>query len=324
MVRRTLHGLVVVWLALTIIFSLRHITPGSAVNAIVPPEASPATRQAIIDDLGLNDPVHEQYIEYLGDLILNQSLGYSYINRIAIGDLIAVRLPATVELAVAAMIIAITLAIPLGIASALRRHESVDYLATLFSLLGISTPNFWLGLMLALLFAVQFDIFPTSGRELGIVRALEMLVFRLNPNGIVDWLAYITLPAITLGTYFTALITRLTRSEMLEELGASYVRVLEAKGLPETLVTFKHILRNSLIPVVTVIGLQLGALINGSVVVEVVFDYPGMGQLYIQSITQRDWPLIQGLLIFVAVGWVVINIAVDLLYTVIDPRVEVE
>lgn len=324
LVKRTLHGVVVIWAALTIIFMLRHITPGSVVNVIVPPEVGPKVRQAIIDDLGLEQPLHAQYIDYLQNLILGQSLGYSYVNRIPVNELISNRVPATIELAMVAMTIAIVLAIPLGIVSALRRHQSVDYVATLFSLLGISTPNFWLGLMLALLLAVQFDVFPTSGRQIGFLRAMGILLFDLNPDGLITWLSYILLPAVTLGTYFTALITRLMRSEMLEELGSSYVRVLEAKGLPRTLVTFKHVLRNSLIPIVTVVGLQLGALINGSVVVEVVFDWPGMGQLYIQSITQRDWPLIQGLLIVVAVGWVVINIAVDLTYTVIDPQVEVE
>lgn len=324
LVKRTLHGIVVLWAALTLIFMLRHITPGSVVNVIVPPEVGPEVRQAIIDDLGLEQPIQAQYIDYLQNLIFNQSLGYSYVNRIPVSEIIALRVPATIELGITAMLIAVTLAIPLGIVSALRRHQSADYVATLFSLLGISTPNFWLGLMLVLLLAVQFDIFPTSGREIGFLQAVSVLLFDLNPRGLISWLSYITLPAVTLGTYFTALITRLMRSEMLEELGSSYVRVLEAKGLPETLVTFKHVLRNSFIPIVTVVGLQLGALINGSVVVEVVFNWPGMGQLYIQSIIQRDWPLIQGLLIVVAVGWVVINIVVDLTYTMIDPQMEVE
>ena len=151
-----------------------------------------------------------------------------------------------------------------------------------------------------------------------------MLVLRGNPDGIVSWVWYITLPAVTLGTYYVALITRLTRSEMLEQLGSQYVRVLRAKGLPETFVTFKHVLRNSLIPVVTVLGLQVGSLINGAVVVEAVFRWPGMGRFLITAIRQVDWPVIQGTLIIFAVGWVVINFLVDVVYTVIDPRVTLE
>jgi peptide/nickel transport system permease protein len=324
LVKRLGHGVLVVWAALTIIFGLRFLAPGSPVNAIVPPEVGPEIRQEIINDLGLDKPMHVQYFEYLQRLIIQQDLGYSYVSQTPVWDLIAGRIGATVELGVAAIAIAVVLSIPFGVISALRRHEPVDYAATVFSLLGISTPNFWLALMMVLLLSVHYNVFPTSGRPIGFGLAIEMLVMEFRVDGLISWLAHITLPAVTLGTYFTALITRLTRSEMLEELGEAYVQVLEAKGLPETLITFKHVLRNSLIPVVTVVGLQLGHLINGSVVTEVVFDWPGMGTLLITAINQRDWTLIQGTLVFIAVGWVVLNIAVDLLYTYIDPKVEVE
>jgi peptide/nickel transport system permease protein len=215
----------------------------------------------------------------------------------------------------------VIISIPLGVVSATRRHEPADYAATSFSLVGISTPNFWLGIMLVLVLSVQFGLFPTSRRGIGLLPALEMLVTQFQISGLVTWLSHITLPAITLGTYFTALITRLTRSGMLDELGKPYVRSSRAKGLPETLVRYKHALRNTLIPVITVLGLQLGTLIGGAVITEAVFAWPGLGTLLINAITARDWPLIQGSLIVIGTGFVVINIFVDALYAYINPQV---
>lgn len=322
-IKRTIHGILVAWAALTIIFLLRFASPVDVATALIPPDTPPSARQNLIRDLGLNQPMHVQYWEYLSG-VLRGDLGYSYYSRISVNDLAVNRLPATIELAATATIITIVLSIPLGVVSAINRQEPTDYLASLFALLGISTPNFWLGIMLALLLAVVLGVFPTSGREYGFVEATSMLLFELRADGIISWVRYITLPAVTLGTYYVALITRLTRSEMLEQLGSHYVTVLEAKGLPQTLITFKHVLRNSLIPVVTVLGLQFGSLINGSVVVEVVFNWPGMGEFLIRSIRQVDWPVIQGTLIIIAVSWVMINFSVDILYTYIDPRVTLE
>jgi peptide/nickel transport system permease protein len=213
----------------------------------------------------------------------------------------------------------------------------------MFSLTGISTPNFWLGIMLVLVLAVQFNLFKTSGRGVGFGDVVTTLVYVSWQGGLptqggtliaqfpldvgafgtalVGWLSYITLPAITLGTYFTALITRLTRSGMLEELGQSYVQATRAKGLPETLVRYKHVLRNTLVPVITVLGLQLGSLIGGAVITESVFAWPGLGTLVIRSINLRDWPMLQGSLIVIALGFVVVNILVDTLYAYLDPQV---
>jgi peptide/nickel transport system permease protein len=320
-IKRSLQGIGVIWGVITVVFALRFVTPGSVINAVAPLDASQETRQAIAAELGLNQPIYVQYAQYLADLVRGD-MGFSYVKGLEVTRMVFQRVPATVELAVAATIVAIVLSIPLGVLSATRRNSPVDYGATLFSLGGISTPNFWLGVMLILVFAVQFNIFQTSGRGVTSVGVIASLV---GPEPFVGtllkWLSYITLPAIALGTYFMALITRLTRSGMLDELGKSYVRAARAKGVPETLVRYKHALRNTLIPVITVLGLQLGTLIGGAVITEAVFAWPGLGTLVIQSINLRDWPALQGSLIVIGTAFVIVNIVVDIIYGYLDPRV---
>ncbi|WP_415381428.1 ABC transporter permease [Halosimplex sp. TS25] len=334
LLKRTLQGLLVVWGVVTVVFLLRYVTPGSPVDFIAPLDASQATRERIAADLGLNRPLYVQYVDYVADLF-SGDMGYSYRSRTAVRPRVFAKLPATLELAISATAVAIALSIPLGVLSATRRHGPADYGATLFSLLGISTPNFWLGVMLVIVLAVQFDLFPTSTRPVGLFDVIGNLVVIAGPQQgyalpldasefLADarvWLAYITLPAITLGTYFTALITRLTRSGMLDQLGQGYVRAARAKGLPETLVRYRHALRNTLIPVITVVGLQLGTLIGGAVITEAVFDWPGLGTLVIDAINNRDWPLIQGCLVVIGAGFVIVNIVVDALYATLNPQV---
>jgi len=334
LLKRALQGLVVIWGVVTVVFLLRYVTPGSPVDFIAPLDASQATRQRIANNLGLNRPLYLQYVEYVVDLF-SGDMGYSYRSRTPVRPRVFAKLPATLELALSATVVAVMLSIPLGVVSATRRHSPADYGATLFSLLGISTPNFWLGVMLVIVFAVQFDVFPTSTRPVGLVQTIGNLVviagpeqgyaLPLNVSGFLSdlrtWLLYITLPAITLGTYFTALITRLTRSGMLDQLGQGYVRAARAKGIPETLVRYRHALRNTLIPVITVVGLQLGTLIGGAVITEAVFDWPGLGSLVIDAIGNRDWPLIQGCLVVIGAGFVLVNIVVDALYATLNPQV---
>ncbi|ELZ58957.1 ABC transporter [Halorubrum hochstenium ATCC 700873] len=306
---------------ITVVFALRFVTPGSAINAVAPLDASQETRAAIAAELGLDQPLYVQYGQYVFDL-LQGDMGRSYIKGQEVTTLVFERLPATVELAVAASVVAIVLAIPLGVVSATNRNEPVDYGATLLSLGGISTPNFWLGIMLILIFAVEFDIFNTSGRGVD-VGDVALSVVNAEPfvGTLLAWLAYITLPAIALGTYFMALITRLTRSGMLDELSKGYVQAARAKGLPQTLIRYKHALRNTLIPVITVLGLQLGTLIGGAVITEAVFSWPGLGTLVIESINQRDWPALQGSLIVIGTSFVLVNILVDVVYAYLDPGV---
>ncbi|MDL5361505.1 ABC transporter permease [Halalkalicoccus sp. NIPERK01] len=321
--KRLLQGVFVVWSVITLVFLLRFMTPGSAVAFVAPPGADLELREAIAEDLGLNDPIHVQYVDYIAGL-LQGDMGYSYVSGTEASIRVFARLPATVELAVAATLVAVVIAIPLGVVSATRRHQPADYGATFFSLIGISTPNFWLGIMLILVVAVQLKWLPTSSRPIGLGPAIELLVFEARPEGIRIWARHMVLPAITLGTYFTALITRLTRSGMVDELGRDYVDATRAKGLPETLVRYKHVLRNTLIPIITVLGLQLGTLIGGAVITEAVFSWPGLGTLLIDAIRTRDWPIIQGSLIVIGIGFVLINTVVDMLYAYVNPRVIAE
>jgi peptide/nickel transport system permease protein len=323
LVKRAVHGVFVVWGVVTVVFFLRFLTPGSPVNAVAPLDASPELRRRIAADLGLNRPLYEQYAGYLLGL-LQGDMGYSYLRGIEASTLVFARVPATVELAVAASLVAVVFSVPLGVVAADRRHEPADYGATLFSLVGISTPNFWLGIMLVLVLAVQFGLFPTSDRPHGLSPAAYLLVTEARAGPLLTWGHHVVLPALTLGTYFTALITRLTRSGMLDELGKSYVRAARAKGLPEALVRYRHALRNTLVPIVTVVGLQLGTLIGGAVITETVFSWPGLGTFLINAINVRDWPLIQGSLIVIGVSFVVVNVAVDALYAYLDPQVVYE
>ncbi len=321
LIRRGLQGLLVVWGVVTVVFLLRFMTPGSPVDFVAPLDAGPELRAQIARNLGLDQPIYIQYGQYVYGLIQGD-MGFSYIRGRPASGIIFARLPATFELALAATVVAILVSIPLGVLSATRRHEPTDYAATAFSLVGISTPNFWLGIMLILFVSVGLGILPTSRRPIGLVPALEMLIFQLETTGVRTWVRHMILPAITLGTYFTAMIVRLTRSGMLDQLGQAYVKAARAKGVPETLVTYKHALRNTMIPIVTVLGLQLGTLIGGAVITEFVFNWPGLGTLIIDAIRVRDWPIIQGALIVIGVGFVIINIAVDALYARLNPRVE--
>jgi peptide/nickel transport system permease protein len=320
LLKRGVQGVFVIWGVVTVVFLLRFVTPGDPITFVAPLDASAELKTQIEAELGLDQPIYVQYFNYLAGLVQGD-MGYSYISNTPASNRIFARLPATIELAVAASFVAVVLSIPLGVISATRRHQPVDYGATLFSLVGISTPNFWLGIMLVLVLAVQLDLFPTSQRGIGFVPAVEMLLLDADPGGLRTWLWYISLPAITLGTYFTALITRLTRSGMLDELGKTYIRASRAKGLPETLVRYKHALRNTLVPIITVVGLQLGTLIGGAVITERVFDWPGLGTELIRAIGVRDWPIIQGSLIVIGVSFVLVNIVVDALYAYVDPQV---
>ncbi|MFP8952246.1 ABC transporter permease [Natrialbaceae archaeon A-arb3/5] len=323
LLKRIAQGVFVVWGVVTITFGLRAAAPGDPVNLIVDPGASPELREQIRREVGLDQPLYVQYVEYLQRLLVGD-LGFSYQSRRDVSTMVIERLPATLELAIAATIVAVAIAIPLGVIGATRRHEPADYGATMFSLVGISTPNFWLGIMLILVLSVQFGLFPVSGRPVGFIEAVTTLVTTGYAHDLVTWLRHIALPAITLGTYFTALITRLTRSGMLDELGKPYVTATEAKGLPGVLIRYKHVLRNTMIPIVTVLGLQLGTLIGGAVITEAVFNWPGLGSRLISAIYAGDWPLIQGIIIVIGIGFVVINILVDSIYASLNPRVTEE
>jgi len=320
LIKRLIHSIIVFWVAVTAIFSLRLFIPGDIATIILPEDASPALRDEVRSDLGLDRPMYEQYIEYVLGL-LQGDLGYSYLSRAPVTELMLPRLVPTIELAVAAMIVAIVFAIPFGIISAQKRNSPTDFTVTMGSLAGVSTPNFWLGLMLVLVLGVWFGLFPTSRQPLTFVSAVSILIFDQQVYGLIDWLRHITLPAITLGTYYMALLTRLTRGGMLDELGQLYITAARAKGLPNPIVNYKHALTNTLIPLITIVALNIGGLIAGSIVVEEVFAWPGVGNLFIDSINRQDWPVVQSLLIFVTLGYVGMNTLADILYTFVNPEV---
>ncbi len=272
---------------------------GDPVLLMLPPDASKEEVETLREQLGFNDPLAVQYLRFAGHA-LRGDLGVSLVHRVPALDLIFERLPASLELAGAAMLFALAVAVPLGILAAVRRGSLLDLGSMLAALFGLSMPHFWLGIMLVLLFSVHLGWFPTSGR---------------------GSFAQLVLPALALGLSLLAMFARLTRSVMLEVLGQDYVRTARAKGLRERLVIGKHALKNALIPLVTVAGMQFGFLIGGTVIIETVFAWPGVGRLVVQAIFSRDYPLVQAAVLVLAVLFVLINLLVDLLYVLLDPQI---
>jgi len=287
--------------AVTLVFFFLHMIPGDPVEVMLGETAQQADKENLREELGLNLPLYVQYGRFMAG-VAQGDLGESYFYRRPVAQVIADRVPATVELALAAFLVAGLIAIPLGIVAALREGTAVDNASVLFSLVGVSMPNFWLGPLLIILFSIQLGWFPVSGR--GGVGSL-------------------VLPAITLGTALAAVLSRMTRASLLERLGEDYLTVARAKGLPEWKVILKHALRNALIPIITVMGLQFGALLSGAIITENVFSWPGIGTLLINAITARDYPLVQGCVLFITFSYVFVNLVTDLLYGWVDPRIRV-
>jgi peptide/nickel transport system permease protein len=283
----------------TLVFLLIHLVPGDPVEAMIGENARPADRAALRAALGLDLPLWSQYVDYL-DGLLRFDLGSSFQRRRPVSDLLAERIPATLQLALAALILAVALAVPLGVLAARNRGGLLDGGTMGLSLLGISIPNFWLGPVLILVFSLGLGWTPVSGRE-----GISSLV----------------LPAVTLGTGAAAVLARMVRSSVLEVLGEDYVRTARAKGLPEALVLRRHALRNAWLPVLTLLGLQLGGLLGGAVITETVFAWPGVGSLLIEAIQGRDYPVVQGCMLLISLAYVLVNMLTDLLYTWVDPRI---
>jgi peptide/nickel transport system permease protein len=302
LLRRVLLTVPVLFGVATLVFSLIHLVPGDPAQAMLGEGASQEDMAALRERLGLDRPLLVQYGAYLGGLTRGD-LGVSLRTDRPVFEMIAERVPATVELALAAMLVAIVVAIPLGIVAAVWRGTSVDHAATTFALLGISIPNFWLGPLLAIVFAVELGWLPVSGR--GTVQ-------------------HIVLPALTLGLGLAAILARMTRASLLEELREPYVLAARARGVSRSRAVLFHAFRNSLIPVVTIIGLQLGAVLTGTIITETIFAWPGIGRLLIQSINFRDYPLVQGCILLIAVTYVAMNLITDLIYGLLDPRIRYE
>ncbi len=299
LLRRLILMIPTIWGVVTIVFLLIHLTPGDPVEIMLGENSLPADRAALRHELGLDKPLLTQYVDYL-DNVIHLNLGESIYYREKVTTIIARRFPATLSLAIFSMIVAIFLAIPPGIYAAVKKYSFWDNATAVASLIGISIPNFFLGPVLILIFALKLGWFPVSGKS--------------------DLTSYI-LPSITLGTALAAILTRMTRTSLISTLNQLYITTARAKGVPEFKVIVKHAFRNALIPVVTIMGLQFGALLSGAVITETIFSWPGIGRLLIDAINTRDYPLVQGTVLVIALSYIIVNTFVDITYSLIDPRV---
>jgi peptide/nickel transport system permease protein len=308
LLRKLGAALIVLLLSSMVVFAGVRALPGDPAIALAAENRDPAVLEAIREKYGLDKPLPVQYLNWLG-LAVRGDLGRDQ-RQLSVSQTIAGRIPITLELAFLAMLVGAVIGLSAGIIAAVRRGKTEDYAATTFALAGLSVPHFWLGLMMISFFAVNRHWLPAGG----------YVPFREDPWGNLE---HMIMPAIVLGTGLSAVLMRQMRSSMLTSLGQDYVRTARAKGLPETVVVGKHALRNSLITVTTILGLQLGTLISGVVVTEQIFVIPGFGRLTLDAIAQRDYALLQGVVLVVAAGYVFVNLTVDILYSVLNPRIRV-
>ena len=302
LVRRLLLTIPVLLGVATLVFSLIHLVPGDPAQAMLGDGASPQDIAELRTSLGLDRPLLEQYVTFLRHA-LGGDLGRSFRTGQPVTTMIVERVPATAELAVAAMVVAILIAIPLGVVAAVWRGTAADYGAMTFALAGVSIPNFWLGPLLAIVFAVELGWLPVSGR---------------------GTLAHLVLPAVSLGLALSAILARMTRASLLDELRELYVRAARARGVSRVVAITLHALRNSMVPLLTIVALQFGAVLTGAVITETIFAWPGIGRLLIQSIGFRDYPMVQGCILLIAVTYVTVNLVTDMMYGVLDPRIRLE
>jgi len=303
MLRHLLHRFLLtlpaLWLVLTLVFLMIHIVPGDPVEQMLGEGAAPGEITQMRHALGLDQPLLTQYAHYLA-LLARGDLGQSFKFQAPVRRVIFERYPATLALAFLALCVCAAIAIPAGMLAAYRRGHGADRAVGLFTLFGLAVPNFALGPFLILVFSIELGLLPVSGRG--------------GP-------AYYVLPAATLGAALAAILTRMVRGSMLEELSSDYVRTARAKGLAMRVVLFRHAFRNALIPIITILGLQFGTLLAGTIVTETIFSWPGIGRLTVQAISARDYPLLQGCILVIALSYVLVNLLTDVLYAVIDPRV---
>ncbi|MFV1950587.1 MAG: nickel ABC transporter permease [Nitrospinota bacterium] len=283
----------------TFVFLLIHLIPGDPVDMMLGETARQADREMLRTRLGLNDPIHLQYYKFIKGVVRGD-LGRSIHYNRPVLKIIIDRFPATLKLTLGAIVIAILISIPMGIIAAAKQYSIFDNSSMLLALLGISMPNFWLGPLLIIVFSIKLGWLPVSG---------------------MGGLTYLILPSVTLGTSMAAILSRMTRSSLLEVIRKDYITTARAKGLSEWVIMVKHALTNALLPIVTIIGLQFGALLAGSIITEMIFSWPGIGRLTIQAIITRDYPLVQGCVLFIALCYVMVNLLTDLLYVFIDPRI---
>lgn len=284
-----------------IVFTLLYITPGDPARIILGESAPEASVQELRTEMGLDKPFIVRYGNYLKDLFIKHDIGNSYVTKRPVFQELMSVVPSTLKLAVSSLVIAILIGIPIGIISAVKQYSIFDNVTMIFALIGISMPVFWLGLLLILFFSVKLRLLPASGYSS---------------------LKYMILPAVSLAAQSIAVLARMTRSSMLEVIRSDYIRTVRAKGQKEIVVVIGHALRNALIPIITSVGLQFGGLLGGAVLTETIFSIPGIGRLMVDSIKMRDYPIVQGGVLFIAIGFCIVNLVVDLLYAYVDPRIK--
>lgn len=301
--RRFLQMIPITFGILTLVFSLIHMIPGDPAVQIAGEGARPEDVVAIRKALGLDQPLWTQYVHYVTH-VLRGDLGTSFQTNTSVAEQIKARYPATIELALGSMFIALVVAFPLGVISAIYRNSWIDNLARFFALIGVSMPSFWFGPLLIIAFAINHQWFPVSGRDEG----LKSLV----------------LPSLTMGLALSAILTRMIRISLADELTQLYVTTAIAKGVTRARAIFRHALKNALIPVITVLALQFGSLLTGAIITEQIFSWPGLGRLLLTSISTRDYPQVQASILVIALTYILVNFASDLLYGVVDPRIKLE
>ncbi len=303
-----------------IVFLLVHLSPGDPIRIMLGEQARPEDVQRLTELYGFDEPLPVQYVRWMAAAVQGD-LGDSIRSGTPVIELVAQRLPATIELAVVALILAVVIGIPLGVLAAVTRNSPIDLASMGLALVGVAAPNFWIGLILLSTVASNVGWIPAFGRGPGVVEAFGagLTEFRWGP--LLDAGRHLLLPSLAIGTSIMAIITRMTRSSLLEVLGLDYVRTARAKGVRRAVVTVRHALRNAILPVVTVVGLQFGFLLGGAIVTETVFAWPGIGRLIVDSIAQRDFPVVQGSILMLAVVFVFVNLLVDLSYGLINPRI---
>ena len=305
--RRILYALLVMWAVATLVFMMMRAIPGDPVRAYVGFKGDPAVVEQIRRTLGLDRPLPIQYLKWLAALVRGD-LGNSIWNKQGVTTLLVEALPRTLSLALLSFLVAVAIALPAGIISAVRRYSLADHALTFFAFLGLAMPDFWVGIVLIIVFAVSLHALPAFGYE-------------PISSGVWPWLSHLILPAIATRTSFAAILARMTRSALLEVMREDYVRTARAKGLGERAVILRHALRNALIPVVTVLGIAFALLLSGAVIAENVFAIRGIGRLLIESILNRDYPIVQGTILVIAAIFVFMNLVVDVLYAVINPKI---
>ncbi|MCV7151564.1 ABC transporter permease [Mycolicibacterium pyrenivorans] len=305
--RRLVYSAVVLLGVLVVVFALVHLVPGDPVRIALGTRYTPEAYEALRTASGLDQPIVSQFFGYLGSA-LTGDLGVSFRNGDPVTVALLERLPATLSLGIAGMVIALAIALPAGIYAALREGRLSDGIIRVTSQFGVSVPDFWLGILLIALFSTTLGWLPTSG-------------YRPLFDDPAGWLRHIVLPALTVGVVAAAIMTRYVRSAVLEVAAMGYVRTARSKGLSPRVVTFRHTVRNALVPILTITGIQLATILGGVIVVEVVFAWPGLGRLVFNAVAARDYPLIQGAVLLIAALFLLINLLVDLLYAVVDPRI---